>query len=263
MDRALRAAASGMFAQQMNIDTIANNLANVNTTGFKRTRPEFQDLMYQTIRSSGVTQNPNIQPPLEMQVGTGSTAVATLRNFTQGDITQTGNPLDVAIQGDGFFQVRRPDGTIAYTRDGAMKVSSDGTIVTSQGYLLEPGITLGDSATEITIGKDGTIEVLAAGDADRMVAGQLDLARFVNPAGLRAIGNGLYIETVASGVPLLGTAGTAGYGEIIQSSLESSNVDVVEEMINMITAQRAYEINAKSIKTVEEMLTIVNNLKRG
>jgi flagellar basal-body rod protein FlgG len=263
MNRALRAAASGMFAQQTNIDTIANNLANLNTTGFKRTRPEFQDLMYQTIRSSGVTQNPNIQPPLEMQVGTGSTTVATLRNFTQGDVTPTGNPLDLAIQGDGFFQVRRPDGTLAYTRDGALKMSSDGTLVTSQGYMIEPGFTLGDTVAEVTIGKDGTIEVASSGEREPAVAGQIELARFINPAGLRAIGNGLYVETVASGIPLLGTAGSAGYGEILQSNLESSNVDVVEEMINMITAQRAYEINAKSIKSVEDMLAIANNLKRS
>jgi flagellar basal-body rod protein FlgG len=252
-----------MFAQQLNVDTIANNLANVNTTGFKKSRPEFQDLMYQTIRATGVSNNPNVQQPVEIQVGNGAVPVATLRNFTQGDIQPTNNTTDLALEGEGFFQVRRPDGTIAYTRDGALKLSADGMMVTAQGYMMEPGVTLPSDTREVIIGRDGMVEVVTAEDSSAVSIGQLELAKFVNPAGLRSIGNNLYIETVSSGPPLLGAPGLEGFGEVIQGSLESSNVDVVEEMINMITAQRAYEINSKTIKTVEEMLSIANTIKRG
>ena len=262
MNRALRAAAAGMFAQQLNVDTIANNLANVNTTGFKKSRPEFQDLMYQTLKTSGLSQNPNIQQPVEIQVGTGSVPVATLRTFLQGDIQSTNNQFDVAIQGDGFLQVRRPDGTIGYTRDGSLKLSADGMLVTAQGYILEPGLTFASDTNGITISRDGTVEVTTTGAGGSSKAGQFELAKFVNPAGLRAIGNNLYIETVASGAPIQGAPGSEGFGELMQSSLESSNVDVVEEMVNMITAQRAYEINSKTIKTVEDLLTIANGIKR-
>jgi flagellar basal-body rod protein FlgG len=263
MNRALRTAATGMLGQQMNVDIIANNLANVNTTGFKKSRPEFQDLMYQTLRTAGTQSDPSIRQPLEIQVGNGAVPVGTPKDFAQGDITPTNNPLDVAIQGEGFFRIRRPDGTYAYTRDGTMKVSSEGTIVTSQGYAVEPGLSLPEDTTSITIGLDGSVEALAVGDSAPVKAGQIELAKFVNPAGLHAIGNNLYVETPASGAPITGAAGSEGFGEVHQGFLESSNVDVVEEMVSMIVAQRAYEINSKTIKTVEDMLTMANNLKRG
>lgn len=262
MNRALRIAASGMYAQQLNVDLIAHNLANVNTAGFKKSRPEFQDLMYQTLKTSVDARNPNIQEPIEIQVGTGTLPVATLKSYTQGDIQTTNNPLDVAIVGEGFFQVRRPDGTIAYTRDGSFKVSSEGMLVTSQGYIIEPGIALPTDVTNVAIGRDGTVEVQVVGQSESVKIGQLELAKFVNPAGLRAIGNNLLIETAASGKPILGTATSEGFGELQQGALESSNVDVVEEMVNMIVAQRAYEINSKTIKTVDDMFSMANNLKR-
>jgi len=262
MNRALRTAASGMYAQQLNVDTIANNLANVNTTGFKKSRPEFEDLMYQTLKSSGVSQNPNIQQPVEIQVGNGSVPVATLRNFIQGDIQPTNNQLDVAIEGEGFLQIRRPDGTIAYTRDGSLKMSAEGGLVTSQGYLAEPGITFPSDTVTITIGQDGLVEATSVGSSAPVKIGQLELAKFINPSGLRAIGNNLFVETSASGTPILGTAAEEGFGVLRQGYLESSNVDVVEEMVSMITAQRAYEINSKTVKTVEDMLSIANNLQR-
>jgi flagellar basal-body rod protein FlgG len=263
MNRALRTAATGMYAQQLNVDTIAHNLANVNTTGFKRTRPEFQDLMYQTLKTTGVSQNPNVQVPSELQVGTGAIPISTNRSFIQGDMTPTQNQLDIGIEGEGFLQVRRPDGTIAYSRDGQLKISGEGSLVNSSGYLVEPALTFADDTTTITIATDGTIEATAAGSSEPVKVGQFELAKFINPAGLRSIGGNLFVETVASGAPIVGMAGSEGFGEIKQGMLESSNVDVVEEMVSMITAQRAYEINAKTIKTVEDMLSIANNIKRG
>lgn len=263
MNRALRTAATGMAAQQLNVDTIAHNLANVNTTGFKKSRPEFQDLMYQTLKATGTSENPNVQQPLEIQVGNGSVPVATLRSFLQGDVQPTQNKMDIAIQGEGFLQVRRPDGSIAYSRDGALKISADGMLVTGQGYLLEPGISLPAETQDLVIGRDGTIQATSLTSAEPVKIAQIELAKFINPAGLHAIGNNLFVETTASGAPLLSTPGVDGTGEIMQGCLESSNVDVVEEMVAMITAQRAYEINSKTIKTVEEMLTIANSVKRG
>jgi flagellar basal-body rod protein FlgG len=251
-----------MYAQQLNIDVISNNLANVNTVGFKRSRPEFQDLMYQTLQATGVSLNRNIQQPMEIQVGNGAVPVATLRSFLQGGIEPTNNSMDLAIEGEGFFQVRRPDGSIAYTRDGSLKLSADGSLVTSQGYLIEPSTTLPTEVASMSVGRDGTLDVVAVGDAEAVKVGQVELAKFVNPAGLRAIGNNLYVETSASGPPILGAAGAQGFGEIQQGYLESSNVDIVEEMVNMIVAQRAYEINSKTVKTVEDMLSMANNLKR-
>jgi len=261
MNRALRTAATGMAAQQLNVDLISNNLANVNTTGFKKSRPEFQDLMYQTIKAGGSSEDGRVQEPAEIQVGNGVLPAAVVKNFGQGDIQPTNNPLDIAIQGDGFFQVQRPDGTIAYTRDGSLKVSGDGQLVTSQGYLIDPPITFSSDTQSITIGLDGTIQATEAGQTSPTKIGQLELAKFVNPAGLSAIGNNLYVETVASGKPIQGAAGSVGFGELMQGSLEASNVDVVEEMVSMIVAQRAYEINSKTIKTVEDMLEMANNLK--
>jgi len=263
MNRALRTAATGMYAQQLNVEIMANNLANVNTTGFKKSRAEFQDLMYQTLKVSEQSQNPNVQGSTEIQVGNGTLPVATLKSFAQGDIQPTSNPLDVSIQGEGFLQVRRPDGSVAYTRDGALKISGEGTLVTAQGFIVEPGVSFSSDTNSIMISRDGVIEATAAGDTVPVKLGQFELAKFINPAGLRSIGNNLYVETAASGRPINGAAGSEGFGELQQNFLESSNVDIVEEMVNMITAQRAYEINSKTIKTVEEMLSMANNLKRG
>jgi flagellar basal-body rod protein FlgG len=251
-----------MLAQQMNVDLISNNLANVNTTGYKKARAEFQDLMYQTIKASGASQDGQTKEATEIQIGNGTIPAAVVKSFGQGDITPTNNPLDLAVQGEGFLQIRRPDGTVAYTRDGALKISGEGQLVTSQGYIIEPGISFSSDTTSISIGKDGTIEVMAVGQTVPVKVGQFELAKFVNPGGLRAIGGNLYIETEASGKPILGVGGNEGFGEVVQGSLESSNVDVVEEMISMIVAQRAYEINSKTIRTVEDMLTMANNLKR-
>jgi flagellar basal-body rod protein FlgG len=251
-----------MFVQQLNVDTIAHNLANVNTTGFKKSRPEFQDLMYQTLKASGASRNPDVQQATELQVGNGAVPIATQKSFAQGDAQPTNNPLDIAIEGEGFFQVRRPDGTDGYTRDGALKLSPEGTIVTSQGYVIEPGLSFSDQVTSITIGRDGIVEATSVGESAPTQVGQIELAKFVNPAGLRAIGGNLYVETPASGKPIVGTAGSEGFGELVQGQLESSNVDVVEEMVSMIVAQRAYEINSKTVRTVEDMLTIANNIKR-
>ncbi len=261
MSRALRTAATGMFAQQVNIDLISNNLANVNTTGFKKSRPEFQDLMYQTIKTSGIAEDGRTTEAAEIQIGNGAIPIATAKNFRQGDTQPTSNPLDIAVQGEGFLQVRRMDGTTAYTRDGSLKISAEGQLVTAQGYVIEPGITFSANTSEISIARDGTVQVMEAGQTGQMKLGQIELAKFINPAGLHAIGNNLFLETGASGQPIVGAAGIDGFGEISQGSLESSNVDVVEEMISMIVAQRAYEINSKTIKTVEEMLGMANNLK--
>jgi flagellar basal-body rod protein FlgG len=263
MNRALRTAATGMAAQQLNVDIIAHNLANVNTTGFKKSRPEFQDLMYQVIKASGTSQNSGTQAPSEVQIGNGAVPVATVKNFAQGDIQPTNNLLDVAVQGEGFFQVRRADGTLGYTRDGAFKVSGEGLLVTAQGYTLEPGISIPQETTMVSISREGIVEAMVPGDSEPVKLGQIELARFINPSGLRPIGDNILIETPAAGVPMLGTSAMQGFGEIEQGYLESSNVDVVEEMVNMIVAQRAYEINSKTIKTVEEMLGMANNLKRG
>jgi len=262
MNRALRAATTGLAAQQLNIEIIANNLANVNTTGFKKTRPEFQDLMYQTLQIAGSSPvGQTSQQPIEIQVGNGVVPVGTVRRFSQGDVQLTNNPLDVAIQGEGFLQVRRPDGTISYTRDGQLKLASDGTLVTSQGYVVEPGITLPSNTESVQISRDGKVNVNVTGDLLQTLAGEVELAKFVNPSGLRALGNNLYVETVASGPATIGKPGEEGFGELVQNQVEASNVDVVEEMVAMITAQRAYEINTKVIKTVEELVSLSNNLR--
>jgi flagellar basal-body rod protein FlgG len=262
MNRALRTAATGMLAQQMNVDLISHNLANVNTTGFKKSRAEFQDLMYQTIKASSSSPDGQTQEATEIQIGNGTMPAAVVKSFTQGDVQPTNNPLDLAIQGEGFIQIRRNDGTIAYTRDGALKISGEGQLVTSQGDLVEPGISFSSDTVSVKISKDGTIDATIVGQTATTKVGQLELAKFVNPGGLSAIGNNLFVETPASGKPTLGVAGTEGLGEVMQGSLEASNVDVVEEMISMIVAQRAYEINSKTVKTVEDMLAMANNLQR-
>jgi flagellar basal-body rod protein FlgG len=247
-----------MIAQQMNVDNIANNLANVNTTGYKKSKMEFQDLLYQQLRLAGATQAEGAQVPVELQIGYGTRPVATQRIFSQGTIVPTGNPLD----GDGFLQVSLPDGTTAYTRDGALKVSSDGTIVTSDGYSLEPQITLPPDATDVNISSNGEVSVKLPGDSAFQTLGQLELARFINPAGMKTIGRNLMLETQASGNPLVGAPDQEGFGKLSQRFLELSNVEVVDEMVSMIVAQRAYEINSRAIQTSEEMLSNANNLKR-
>jgi flagellar basal-body rod protein FlgG len=262
MSRALYTAATGMIAQQMNVDNIANNLANVNTTGYKKSKMEFQDLLYQQLRLAGATQAEGAQVPVELQIGYGTRPVATQRIFTPGSLISTNNPLDVSIDGDGFLQVALPDGTVAYTRDGALKKSSEGNIVTSDGYSLEPQITITQDATHISISSNGEVSVLVPGDPEQQNVGQLELARFVNPAGLKSMGRNLFLETEASGTAFSGAPDSEGYGKLSQGFLELSNVEVVDEMVNMIVAQRAYEISARAIQTSEEMLANANNLKR-
>ncbi len=263
--RALRTAASGMYVQQINIQTISNNIANMNTTSFKKNRAEFKDLIYQEVAANpknidiaGIVENPNSK----IQVGTGVKPSSTQKLFMQGDLQTTGNAYDVAIYGDGFFQLRKPDGNYVYTRDGSFKMSSDGTIVSTNGHVLEPGFTITSDVREFAVSTDGRITVTQT-NGDIVEMGQIDLVKFVNPGGLKALGDNLYAETETSGVPLIGTPGFEGFGELRQGFLESSNVDIVEEMIGMITAQRAYEINSKTVQTVENMMSMANNLKRG
>ncbi len=262
MMRSLHTAASGMAGQQFNIDTIANNLANVNTTGFKKSRADFQDLLYQSVRFAGTPVTAGAQIPTGIQIGHGVRTVATQKIFSQGTFKQTDNPLDVVIEGDGFFQVLMPDGTIAYTRDGAFKQDANGRIVTSDGFYLEPEIMIPESAVQIAIGTDGTVSVTISGDSEPQTVGQIELARFINPAGLQSAGRNLYFATAASGAPLVGIAGLDGLGNLAQGFLEMSNVQVVEEMVAMITSQRAYEVNSRAIQASDDMLQTANNLRR-
>ena len=262
--RALRTAASGMYAQQINIEVVSNNIANINTTGFKKNKAEFQDLMYQQVEINplaSTTPGVDETSPSKIQIGNGVKPSATSKIFIQGDMTPTQNLLDMGIQGDGFFQVRKSDGTFAYTRDGSFKVNAEGKLVTTGGNIVEPGFVLNSDVQAISVGKDGTVTAALVGGGTSTL-GNIELARFMNNAGLLALGDNLYGETQASGQPILGTPGEQGFGEIHQGYLESSNVDIVEEMIAMIGAQRAYEINSKTVKTVEEMMTLANNLKR-
>jgi len=260
--RSLHTAASGMAGQQFNIDTIANNLANVNTTGFKKSRADFQDLLYQSVRFAGTPVTAGAQIPTGIQIGHGVRTVATQKIFSQGMFKQTDNPLDIVIEGEGFFQVLMPDGTIAYTRDGAFKKDANGRLVTSDGFFLEPEILIPEDAVQIAIGTDGTVSVTVSGDSEPQTVGQIELARFVNPAGLLSAGRNLYFATAASGPPLVGTAGLDGFGNLAQGFLEMSNVQVVEEMVAMITSQRAYEVNSRAIQASDDMLQTANNLRR-
>ena len=262
MIRALFSSSSGMQAQQLNLDTIANNLANVNTTGFKRTRVDFQDLLYQTYRAPGTIGAQGSTIPTGIQVGHGARPVATQRLFSQGDFQQTDNPLDLVIEGDGFFQVTRPDGTIAYTRAGAFKKDGTGKIVTSDGFALLPNTSIPPDAKNVTIGSDGTISVTLAGQSTAQQVGTLQIAQFVNPAGLLSLGRNMFTQTAASGTPVVGTPGAQGLGTLSQGFLELANVKVVDEMVAMITSQRAYEANSKAIQTADDMLSISNNLRR-
>ncbi|MEY2994403.1 MAG: Flagellar basal-body rod protein FlgG [Pseudomonadota bacterium] len=259
MDASLWIAKTGLDAQQTRMSVIANNLANVNTHGFKRDRALFEDLLYQNIQQPGGQVTADTQAPTGMMIGTGTRVVATEKTHTQGNLITTGNALDLAVQGDGFFQIQMNDGTTAYTRDGGFKVSATGQIVTSAGSALIPNVTLPANAATLTIGRDGTItaELTNGGGAQNL--GQIQLARFVNPAGLQAMGGNLLKETPASGAPQLQIPGEAGAGSIMQGTLEASNVNVVEEMVNMIETQRAYEINSKAISSVDGMLRYLNN----
>jgi flagellar basal-body rod protein FlgG len=252
--QALWIAKTGLEAQQVRMSVISNNLANVNTTGFKQDRAKFEDLLYQTVRQPGAQSTTSSELPSGMQVGTGVRVVATEKLHTQGSIVETGNGLDVAIQGRGFFQVLQPDGTISYTRDGSFQISSTGQVVTSSGYSVEPAITIPSDALSITIGNDGTVSVLQQGAAAPTNVGTITLADFVNPAGLQSAGANLFNETAASGTPTTGTPGLTGLGSLHGGALETSNVNVVTELVNMIETQRAYEMNSKAISTMDQML---------
>jgi flagellar basal-body rod protein FlgG len=262
MMRALNTAGTGMVAQQTNLDVIANNLANVNTNAFKSQRAEFQDLMYQTFRASGAATGGASTLPSAAQVGLGSRFSASATSFTPGSIQATGNALDVAINGEGFFQVTLPDGSTAYTRDGAFKTDANGLVVTSDGYSLEPALTVPIGARAITIAPNGNMTAILPGQDDPTVIGAIQVVMFPNPSGLTRIGQNLYRAGGGSGEPTPVTAGEQGSGTLQQRFLEGSNVQVVEEMVRMITAQRAYEINSKAIQTADDMLSILNNLKR-
>jgi flagellar basal-body rod protein FlgG len=249
-----------MQSQQTNLDVIANNLANVNTTGFKKVKAEFQDLLYQTSRSAGAEQGAGNQLPTSLQIGHGSRLISTSKIFTGGDLTQTGEKWDVAIQGDGFFEVQLPDGTRAYTRDGALKVASDGRITTNDGLPLQGGFQPVPPGTEkITIAPNGEVTTMGSSGAQTF---RVQLVRFTNPAGLDSVGRNLFRETPASGTPEIGSPAENGFGELQQGYLEMSNVKVVEEMVNMILAQRAYEVNSKAVQTADEMMQMSNNLRR-
>ena len=262
MLRSLFTAASGMSAQQLNVDVIANNISNVNSTGFKRSRVDFQDVLYQTERVPGTATSSTTQVPTGIQVGLGTRPGAVFRIFSQGTFQQTGNPLDLVIEGDGFFQVLKPDGEIAFTRDGALKLDFNGRVVNSDGIPLEPDITIPQEAQSISVGMDGTVSVTLPQQPQPQEVGQLQLVRFLNPAGLQAEGRNLFVQTFASGEPINGIAGEEGLGSIAQGFLEMSNVKVVEEMVQMIIALRAYEVNSKAIQTSDEMLSIANNVRR-
>ena len=259
MNQALWVAKTGLEAQQTRMGVITNNLANVNTTGFKRDRAIFEDLMYQTVRQPGAQTSQNSQLPSGLMLGTGVHTVATEKLHTQGNIVQTGNSFDLAISGRGFFQVTRPDGTTGYTRDGSFQVDSQGQMVTSSGFIVQPGITVPQGTLSLTVGADGTVSALVTGNAAPTQIGTLQLADFINTAGLQPIGNNLALETAASGSPQAGNPGLNGLGTLVQGSVESSNVNVVEELVNMIETQRAYEMNSKAISTTASMLQYLNN----
>jgi len=259
MEAALWVAKTGLDAQQTRMTVIANNLANVNTTGFKRDRATFEDLLYQNVRQGGAQTSADTAAPTGLLLGTGTRVVATEKLHAQGNIIQTQNAFDVAISGEGFFQILQPDGTLAYSRDGGFKISAEGVLVNSSGYRLQPELAIPQNAQTITIGADGTVSIQAFGEPAAQAIGQIQLARFLNPSGLQAIGENLYRETSSSGPPQVGIPTQQGVGQLIQGALESSNVNVVEEMVNMIETQRAYEVNSKAIEAVDGMLRFANN----
>ncbi|SVB45164.1 uncharacterized protein METZ01_LOCUS198018 [marine metagenome] len=262
MLRSLRTAALGMTAQQLNVDTIAHNLANVNTTGYKKSTVEFQDLLYDNIESGDASSQNGLEKPGEIQVGLGNKPISTYKSFSQGNITETGNSLDIAINGKGFFQITQPDGSYVYSRDGGFRVNSQGNIVTAAGLRVYPETSLPEGVTSIKISQDGVLSVLIDGQVEPEEMGQFELATFMNPAGLKAIGGNLYEQTDASGEPSYGSPGDEGFGVCVQGYLEKSNVDVVSEMVNLIVSQRSYEINSKAVKTADELLQMTNSLKR-
>lgn len=260
MIRSLWVAKTGLEAQQTNVDVISNNLANVSTNGFKRQRPVFEDLLYQTLRQPGAQSTQQTQVPSGLQLGTGVRPVATARIFTTGNLQNTGNPLDLAVNGNGFFQVTLPDGSVSYTRDGSFQLDNQGQVVTANGYPLQPTITIPPNSLGITVGSDGTVSVLAAGATAPTQVGQIQLANFINPAGLQARGENLFLETAASGTAQTNAPGTNGLGALNQGFVETSNVNVTEELVNLITAQRAFEINSRSIQTSDQMLQRLTQL---
>jgi len=249
-----------MEAQQTQLDTISNNLANVSTNGYKKAHAVFEDLIYQNLRQAGANSSEQTTLPTGLQVGLGTRAVASSRSFSQGNLQQTGNTLDVAVLGQGFFEVQLPDGTPGYTRDGSFQVSSTGQLVTNNGYTVSPGITIPANAQTVTIGNDGTVSVQLPGQAAPQAVGQLQIANFVNPAGLDPRGQNVYTETAASGTPNTGTPGLNGLGTLRQGFVETSNVNVVEELVSMIQTQRAYELNSKAIQTSDQMLAKLGQL---
>lgn len=252
-------AKTGLDAQQTRMDVVSNNLANANTTGYKASRAEFQDLIYQNVVQPGGQTTQQTESPTGLMVGTGVRVVGTEKTFTQGNIEQTGNALDVAIQGRGFLQVTMPDGTIAYTRDGSLHRDQNGQVVTANGYPISPSITIPQNAQSLTIGKDGTVSITVPGQAAAQQIGTLQLADFINPAGLQPMGDNLYQETSSSGSPQVGQPGLNGLGTLEQNALESSNVNVVAEMVNMIETQRTYEMNSKAVSAADSMLQYINN----
>lgn len=262
MMRAMWSAAAGMAVQQYNMDAISNNLANVNTTGFKKGRAEFQDLLYQTVNLAGTSSSTNTTLPAGIQLGHGAKLQSVVRDYSTGNLRQTGNRFDLAIEGDGFFRVTMPDGTLAYTRDGSFSTDQNGTLVNAAGYMLDPQITVPQDALSVTVASDGTVTVTQPGQTQPQQIGQITLSHFINPAGLNQIGRNLVQPTLASGDAIDGNPGTDGIGTINQGFLEVSNVDVAEEMVNMIIGQRAYEANSKTIQTVDNMLSLLNQLKR-
>jgi flagellar basal-body rod protein FlgG len=261
MIRSLSTAATGMEAQEKRLDVTAHNIANVSTNGFKKNRAEFEDLMYQTYTTPGAATGASTQSPTGLQVGMGVRIVDTQRMHSQGDMQQTGNPLDVAIQGNGFFPINMPSGEVAYTRDGAFKMNSEGKLVNSNGYALASDITIPANASSVSIGADGTVSASVTGEAAPVSLGKIELVNFANPAGLVARGGNLLQETASSGTPAQGEPGTNGLGSLAQGSLEGSNVKVVEEMIDLISGQRAYEVNARVVKAADEMLQTSANLR--
>ncbi len=259
MNKALWVAKTGLESQQARMSVISNNLANVNTTGFKRDRAVFEDLLYQNVRQVGAQSSQDTRLPSGLQLGTGVRTVATEKIHTLGNIVQTENSLDVAIQGRGFFQVLKPDGTIGFSRDGSFKMDETGQLVTSSGFVIQPAITIPNNATSVTIGSDGVVSVLTPGNTTPTQLGSIQLADFINPGGLQAVGQNLFDETASSGSPSTGTPGLNGLGTVIQGALETSNVNVVEELVNMIETQRAYEMNSKAIQTTDRMLQFVTS----
>ncbi len=262
MMRALWSAAAGMAVQQFNMDAISNNLANVNTTGYKKGRAEFQDLLYQTVNLAGTSSSTSTTIPAGIQLGHGAKLQSVVHDYSTGSLKQTGNRFDLAIEGDGFFRVTQPDGTLAYTRDGSFSTDQNGSLVNAAGNTLDPQITIPQDALSVTIAADGTVTVTQPGQTQPQQVGQITLSHFVNPSGLNQLGRNLVQPTLASGDAIDGTPGTDGMGTINQGFLEVSNVDVAEEMVNMIIGQRAYEANSKTIQTVDNMLSLLNQLKR-